>query len=104
MAMFWVKGLVLVSAFALSLLSTPPSPVSLWDAAFWGGLLVLLAFSSVPLPLIGQVRLHFIGALAAAYALPPFWAVLLAALLIAMGALLVPLSGRGEGTRPLSEP
>lgn len=57
-----------------------PSQGRAEDWLFWGGLLFLLARLRVPLPLLGEVSLHFLGALASIFALTSPWVALLSAI------------------------
>lgn len=74
----FVYGLLFLYLAALALSLSPPPPLS--PFAFWLFLSLFLARLQVPLPLMGQVSLHFVAALAAAFALPPAWASLAALL------------------------
>lgn len=78
---------LLLLAFLAGLALSPWPPVEARKLLFFGLLTALLARLSVPLPLVGQIRLHYLGALAMAYTLPPGWAALLS-------ALALPLSSR----------
>lgn len=74
------RYVVFLSAlFLLSLLLSPWGALS-FDLLFFGLLTAFLARFSVPLPLVGEVRLHYLGALALAYSASPGWAGLLSAL------------------------
>lgn len=74
------RYVVFLSAlFLLSLLLSPWGALS-FDLLFFGLLTAFLARFSVPLPLVGEVRLHYMGALALAYSASPGWAGLLSAL------------------------
>lgn len=87
---FSLAGLFLLSLIAVAFRGgfAPPS----WDAlVFWGGLLFFLARLTVPLPLLGQVSLHFVGALTAAFALPVGWAGLFSALALPVSRPVNPL-------------
>ena len=87
---FSLAGLFLLSLIAVAFRGgfAPPS----WDAlVFWGGLLFFLARLTVPLPLLGQVSLHFVGALTAVFALPVGWAGLFSALALPVSRPVNPL-------------
>lgn len=74
----YVTSLVSVFLLLLALGSWSPAPAE--KLAFFGLLTALLARFAVPLPLVGTVCLHYFGALALAYSVPPGWAGLFSAL------------------------
>jgi len=74
----YVTSLVSVFLLLLALGSWSPAPAE--RLAFFGLLTALLARFAAPLPLVGTVRLHYFGALALAYSVPPGWAGLFSAL------------------------
>jgi len=74
----YVTSLVSVFLLLLALGSWSPAPAE--KLAFFGLLTALLARFATPLPLVGTVRLHYFGALALAYSVPPGWAGLFSAL------------------------
>lgn len=74
---------LLAALFLFAFLSSASQPFSLppWHALlFWSLIAFVLARLTVPLPLIGTLSLHFVGALSLAFAFPPPIAAFLSAI------------------------
>lgn len=79
---------LLLQVLSLERRPTLPQPI---DLAFWGAVLFALARQQVPMPLLGNVSLHFVGALATVFATGSPVAALLASLAFPRSGPLEPL-------------